>query len=53
MMGHESAEELIKIVMRANPDPDDGIHVALTNNAVLFVDTDGPNVLIAAEFFEP
>ena len=48
-----STKELVKIVVRTNPNPNDRIAGAVPDGAVLFIDPDRPNMLITAQFFEP
>ena len=38
--------------MRADPCPHDGVALALTDSAILFVDAHGPDVFVAPEFLE-
>ena len=47
------AEEVIEVVVGADPDPSDGVAVAFSNRAVLLVDTEGDDVVVAGKFFEP
>jgi len=47
-----SAEQIVEFVVRAYPGPSDGIATTLAYGAVLFVDADGPDMLVAAKFLE-
>ncbi len=48
-----SAKEIVELVVRANPDPDDGVAASLAHGPVLLVDADGPDMVVAAERLEP
>ena len=51
--GPGSAEQIIKFVVRADPDPGDRITVALTDGPVLFVDPYRPDACMATQLLEP
>jgi hypothetical protein len=46
------AEEFVETIVGPNPHPCDRVASSFTDCTVLLVDTDGPDVLISAEFFE-
>ena len=48
-----SAEELVEIVVGTDPHPDDRIAVPLPDRPILLADTNGPDMVIAAQPLEP
>ena len=47
-----STKEIIKFVVCADPNPDDGVAVALADGAILFINANRPDAVIATELFE-
>jgi hypothetical protein len=49
---NNSTKEFVKLVVCAYPNPYNCVAVSLADGAVLLVDADGPDVVVAAEFLE-
>jgi hypothetical protein len=47
-----STKQIIKLVMRADPNPNHCVAMTLANGAILFVDAGRPNVIITTELLE-
>ena len=50
--GRWSAEELVEVVVRADPEPSDRLSMALGESPEGVVDPDGPDLFVAGEFLE-
>ena len=46
------AKELVEVVVRTDPDPDNGVAIALTDRAVLLIDPHRPDLFVAGELLE-
>ena len=45
-------EKFVEIVVRADPEPDDGVTFAFRKSAEGVVDADGPNAVLPSQFFK-